>query len=253
MPLKKISIYIVLILCIQHSWSQEKPITINGLVKYDSVPLRDINVINKTTNLGTSSNEFGSFRMPVSKGDSIEFSAISWQNRVIVITENHLNTKSITVYLEPGYTELDEVEILQKMRLEFNNITVDERAELDIDDVSSKTPPDMQKYINPNQLTNGISLVSIYKALTKDLRNKRKSANDIQNEIALLKSEMPNTVLKLYGADFFTEWLLINPDEVNQFLDFCQDNGLGNYYKSDEIVVTDFLVKQSKAYLQLKE
>lgn len=249
----KILLFSIIIFAVQNAVAQKNIVNLKGLVKYNTLTLQDINIVNKKLNIGTSSNEFGAFEIPAAKGDSILFSSISFQNRTIVITDKHINEEAITVYLEPGFNELDEVEILQKMRLEFNNISVDQRAVLDNDDVSQKQAPSTYRTTLPNQFDNGLNLVGIYKALTKRFREQRLSANDKQNEINFIKSEMPTTVLKLYGVDFFTEWLHIAPDEVNRFLNYCQDNGLGNYYKSDEIVVKDFLVKQSIQFNQLKK
>ena len=233
--------------------AQKDIINLKGVVLYNTSNLGDINILNKQMNIGTASDEFGSFEIPAAKGDSILFSSISFQNRIIIVTDTHINEQKMTVYLEPGFNELDEVEILQKMRLEFNNIAVPQNATLDNDDVSQKQAPSTYRTTLPNQFDNGLNLIGIYQALTKGFRDKRLSENDRKNKIEHLKNEMPNTVLQLYGTKFFTDWLYINPDEVHEFLDFCQGNGLSRYYKSDEIVVKDFLVKQSIIFNNLKK
>lgn len=234
--------------------AQEKGVRLNGVVKYDDKPLENINIINKTISLGSASNVNGAFQITASKGDSIEFSSIEYQNRIIKITENHINNKFISVYLEPGFNELDEVEILQKMKLDFGNVAVQNRTHLDIDEMDLTKAPDATDISGYNtQLTNGMDLVGIYNLLTKKSRAKKKTENDIKNEIEFVKRELPNTLRATYGDDFFTEWLHIENDEIHQFLDFCQGKGLGELYNSDEIYIKDFLVKQSVVFNNLKE
>lgn len=233
-------------------YSQEKPVLLQGSVKYNTTNLPDINVINKTSNIGTSSNENGEFTISAKKGDSIMFSSLEYQNRAILITENHIINKSIIVYLEPGFNELDEVEILQKMRLEFNNVAVDRRTVLDTDAIDNYKAPDTDKYLNQGYMTNGASLIGIYNLLTKNSRARKRTENDEKNQIAHFKSELPTTLKKLYGVDFFTDWLYIPKNDVDLFLDYCQGNGLGDYYNSNEFVIKNFLVIQSGQFLKLK-
>jgi len=233
--------------------AQEKPILLDGTVKYNNLKIPNINVINMTSKIGTLSNQDGSFTISAIKGDSIMFSSLEYQNRTIVITDSHINNNAITVYLEPGFNELDEVEILQKIKLDFNNISVDRRTVLDNDLVTEYKAPNTDQYLNQGYMTNGMSLVGIYNLITKKSRAKKRTANDEKNQIEQFKIELPNTLKNLYGRDFFTDWLYIPPNEIDLFLDYCQENGMGDYYNSNEFVVKNFLVLQSNNYLALKK
>lgn len=252
---KKILIIIILIIFGGSLlYAQEERTILQGKVKYNDSYIQDINIINKTTQLGTASNSHGIFIIPAAKGDSILFSSLSYQNRTIVISEKHINEKSLIVYLEPGFNELDEVEILRKVRLEFNNVAVDQRTILDLDEISLNKAPDVQQTFDYNtQLTNGVSLVSIYNAVTKNARARKRSANDEKNYITHLKDEFSYKIKKEYGDKFFIEWLFIPNNEILLFLDFCQGKGLGELYESNEFIVKNFLVLQSNEYLNLKE
>lgn len=250
--IKKISFFVAYLFAISLS-AQEKPVLLEGKVKYNEMSIPDINVINKTSNIGTSSNENGEFKISAKLGDSITFSSIEYQNRIIAVTENHINNNAITVYLEPGFNELDEVEILQKMRLEFNNIALDRRAILDTDEIDKSAAPNLDQQMHQGYMTNGMSLIGIYNLLTKNSRARKRTANDEKNQIEHFKAELPNTLKKLYGVDFFTDWLYIPKDEVDLFLDYCQGNGLGEYYNSNEFVIKNFLVIQSNNYNKLKD
>jgi len=233
--------------------AQEKPVLLQGVVKYNTFTIPNINVINSSSKIGTSSDVNGTFSISAVKGDSIVFSSLEYQNRTIAISENHIKNKAITVYLEPGFNELDEVEILQKMRLDFNNVAVDNRTVLDNDQVSTYEAPNLDKQLHQGYMTNGMSLIGIYNLLTKKSRARKRTENDKNNEIANFKAELPNTLKKLYGIDFFTDWLYIPPEEVDLFLDYCQGNGLSEHYNSNEFVIKNFLVIQSNKYNDLKK
>lgn len=233
--------------------SQEETIKLEGTVKYNSKLLENINIINKTQKTGSVSNSKGQFAVYAVKGDSVEFSSLEYQNRTVEITQNHIDNKFIAVYLEPGFNELNEVEILQHMRLNVDNISVQQNTKLDIDEMDLAQAPDSKDLSGYNtQLTNGMDLVGIYNLLTKNKRAQKRTENDKQNEIAFIKEELPNTLRKTYGDDFFTDWLHIENDEIHKFLDFCQANGLGELYNSDEIYIKDFLIKQSVIFNQIK-
>lgn len=251
---KYISILTVLFICFTLKMNgQEERIKLKGNVKYNTTNLENINIINKAVKMGTASNADGIFEIIAAKGDSIEFSSIEYQNRTIVITENHINSKYIAVYLEPGFNELDEVEILQSMRLDVSKVPVQQRAQLDIDEMDLREAPDAKDLSGYNtQLTNGMDLIQIYSLLTKKSRAKKRSENDLKNEIEHIKQELPTTLKNAYGDDFFTEWLHIENDEIYEFLDFCQANGLGDFYKSEEIYIKDFLIKQSVNFNKTK-
>lgn len=257
MKLNRKKILVIIVLLIFGSgllYAQEERTILQGKVKYDKSELQDINIIDLATNIGIASNSHGIFIIPAAKGDSILFSSIAYQNRIIVITETHIKEKSLTVYLEPGFNELDEVEILRKVRLEFNNVAVDQRAILDFDEISVNEAPDVRQTFDYNtQLTNGVSLVSIYNAITKKARAKKRIDNDEKNYITQLKNEFPDKLKAEYGDKFFTEWLYIPSAEINLFLDFCQVDGLGELYESNEFIVKNFLVLQSNEYLKLKK
>jgi hypothetical protein len=255
MPLKiknSIKVFFLFAIVTLQINGQEKSVKLQGFVKYDSKVLANINIINETNKTGVASDSKGKFEIYASIGDSILFSSISFKNRKIKISETHIENKFITVYLEPGFNELDEVEILKKIRLDFGDVSLSQRAELDIDEMTNNEAPNMERQIDPNAKFQGMSLIGIYELLTKKNRAKKRNENDIKNEIEFLKKELPNTIKIAYGDDFFTDWLYIKNDQIYEFLDFCQSNGLGELYKSDEIYIKDFLIKQSKIFNKIK-
>lgn len=226
--------------------AQTKDHTIIGTLRHLDTLLPDINILNKTKSLGTSSDQQGRFKMLVSLGDSILFSSVAFQNRTIIVSENHINSRRMDVYLEPGLNELEAIELQQKIRLEVQKIAVPRGAVLDMDEMSSRTP-NAELFTNPTSYV-GVDFMNIIYGLTTKMRTKKRARKAMNMQIAALKSEFPEKIKLAYGKHFFTDVLRLKSDEIELFLDFCGGNGLTDYYDRPEIEIKDFLFKQVKRF-----
>lgn len=253
---KYILLLFILALAVLKLNAQNKPIKIQGFVKYDAVYLQDINIINKKSNFGASSDTNGSFTLYAKKGDSILFSSIVYEDRIIKISDTHINSKSISVYLEPDYYQLDEVMLDKKILLNSINIAVTKGTIFNNDKITNNKAPNARKLTDPNANAGGLNPIALFMMLTKKAHLKRK-ARKLEQKLELekikqLKIEFPTTIKNLYGDDFFKETLHISEDNIYLFLDYCEGNGLNDYYKSDEIVIKNFLIKQSRKFNSFK-
>ena len=237
----------VFIFSIQKTNAQEIRIKLEGIVKYDSIFLQDINILNKATNLGASSDNIGSFSMYAKEGDSILFSSIVYENRIIKISKTHLNSKKIIVYLEPDYYQLNEVMVEKKISIS-GNLAVTKGTIFDNDEISNRKAPNARKLTDPNAQAGGINPIAIFMMLTKKSRLKRKARKLELEEIKQLKIKFPTTIKNLYGNKFFKEALNIKADNIYLFLGYCEGNGLLELYNSNEIVIKNFLILQARKF-----
>ena len=250
---KTIFLFVIFAFIILKTNAQEnKLVKIEGAIKCDSIYLQDVNVLNKSINLGSSSNKNGRFSIYVKNGDSILFSSIVYENRIIKITNTHLESKSITVYLEPDYYQLDEVMLAKKIFINWRDAAVTKGTIFENDEISNSKAPDARKLTDPNANAGGLNPIALFMMLTKKSRLKRKSKKLEQKEIEHQKIEFPTKIKNLYGDEFFKEWLHISEDEIYLFLDYCEGNGLLELYNSNEIVIKNFLIKQSKKFNSIK-
>jgi hypothetical protein len=255
MKLKSKNIFVtiaILIFVYSNLLAQKKLVKLEGTVKSDSIVLQDINVINLTSNLGTSSDKYGNYTIYASIGDSILFSSIVYRRRIIKISKSHVESKTLIVYLEQGTNELDEVEIRQKIRLNFGKISVPKGTILDNDNITLKKAPNSRKFTDPTYGNSGVDFVEISKLLTNLIFQKRKARKDEEKDIKKQKQIFLENIFKNEGIDFFTVHLNIKEEEIYLFLAYCEDNGLSNFYKSDEFLIKNFIIKQSKNYHSLK-
>lgn len=228
--------------------AQNGAINLNGIVKHNDNYLQDINVLNKSTGNGSSSGKLGEFTIYASKGDSIHFSSLVYKGRTIIISERHINTKSMIVYLEPDFNELDEVMLDTKVYLSTINLAVTEGTIFNNDKVSSSKAPDARKFTDPNAQGGGINFISIFKQLTQKGRLKRKKRKLELKKIKLLKDEFSITLRNSYGDDFFNDSLYISKEKINLFLEYCNEKGLAELYNSDEFIIKNFLIKHAKIF-----
>ncbi len=246
-----LSSFLLLFLSI-NNYAQETTIKLNGIVRTDSIFLENINIINKTQNLGASSNSKGAFTIYTALGDSILFSSINYKNRIIKITDTHIINKTLIVYLEERNNELDEITLSSKIRLNFGKIDMQKGIVLDNSQNTYKKAPNSRRLTDPTYGNSGVNFISIFKLITKNLRKKRRDKKTQKDNTRRLINEFPEKLITKYKYDFFIEDLKIPQDQVYLFLDYCQDNGLKTYILSDEITIKNFLVKQSINYNKLK-
>lgn len=236
-----------------HLFAQKSLVKIEGVVKSDSIFLENINVLNLTQNFGASSNSKGTFTLFAKLGDSVIFSSISYTNRVIIISENHINEKKLLIFLEQDLNELDEILLTPKVRLNFGNIDVQKGIILNTTENSKKKGPDLRRMTDPTYGNTGVDFISIFKLITKNLRLKNKEKKAAQKENERLIEEFPDKLFSLYEANFFTEELNIPDDQIYLFLEYCQENGLSNHLNSNEFQIKNFLIVQSRKYTKIRE
>ncbi|MDO9136867.1 MAG: hypothetical protein Q7U21_03525, partial [Lutibacter sp.] len=197
-------------------------------------------------------DKYGNYTIYASIGDSILFSSIVYRRRIIKISKSHVESKNLIVYLEQGTNDLDEVEIRQKIRLNLGKISVPKGTFLDNDNITLKKAPNSRKFTDPTYGNSGVDFVEISKLLTNLIFQKRKARKDEEKDIKKQKQIFLENIFKNEGIDFFTVHLNIKEEEIYLFLAYCEDNGLSNFYKSDEFLIKNFIIKQSKNYHSLK-
>jgi hypothetical protein len=251
---KKLKITTLLFLLISmHLFAQKSLVKIEGVVKSDSIFLENINILNLTQNYGASSNSKGAFTLFAKLGDSVMFSSISYTNRVIKISETHINEKKLLIFLEQDLNELDEILLTPKVRLDFGNIDVQKGIILNTTENSKKKGPDLRRMTDPTYGNTGVDFISIFKLITKNLRLKNKEKKAAQKENERLIEEFPDKLFSLYEANFFTEELNIPDDQIYLFLEYCQENGLSNHLNSNEFQIKNFLIVESRKYNKIRE
>ncbi|HAI18938.1 MAG TPA: hypothetical protein DCM10_13430, partial [Xanthomarina gelatinilytica] len=87
-------------------------IEISGKVIVDSNDVEGLTVTNITSNRIAVTDFNGEFRIDVALNDKIKISALQYNTILVIVTDEILKSKQLTVFLDEHVTALDEVVIL---------------------------------------------------------------------------------------------------------------------------------------------
>ncbi|TVZ57384.1 hypothetical protein OD91_2705 [Lutibacter sp. Hel_I_33_5] len=246
--MKKTIIFIVVIIFSLSSVGQEKRKLIVGKVLLKNHTTSDIHVLNKNTNRGTIINEKGIFELPIKKGDSIYFSHINLNDKLIVITKEIISENNLNVQLSEKTHVLEEI-VLEKSKSIFY---------LDKEIMPHNLPIVNSESLNlPYANVTGKkdkSLVKIKSGFTVNLDgilnrlNGKYKQEKLAKEIALEDKRLLQ-IRKDYTDDFFITDLKIKKEYINQFLNFCIEKNIIYFFVNDnKIKLTHLLIKESEEF-----
>ena len=92
-----------------HLSAQNERVLILGEVENDTSSIENVHIVNLNSNIGTLSNAYGTYKIPVKLNDSILFSNIQYETKTLIITEEHLIGNPLKVSLKIKNNQLDEV------------------------------------------------------------------------------------------------------------------------------------------------
>jgi hypothetical protein len=229
-------------------FSQEKRKLINGKILFDKSITSDVHVINKNTNQGTISNDFGWFEIPVSIGDSLQFTHINLKAKICIVTKEVFSKRSLEIKLEENTYALEGF-TLEKPKSIFY---VDPQTIRPIN-VNAKTLN--LPYAN-NTAKKDYSVVKFRSGASVSLDNlinafngnnkRRKQLEKITKEDNVLSK-----IRKYFTDDFFITDLQIKKEHINPFLNYCHRKNIISYFnKNENIKVTRILMRESKTFPQ---
>ncbi|MDP5061322.1 MAG: carboxypeptidase-like regulatory domain-containing protein, partial [Maribacter sp.] len=180
--------------------------------------------LNLTSNRASITDENGYFSIPVRLLDTLEFSAIQYKKKIIVVSTAIYESKLISVGLEEALTELDEVTVTP---YNLSGNLLRDLPTLDLDPVVTastlglpnayvKIPTKAERELqaataNPimsmDALLNGIS------GRTKMLKN-RVERNNLYNRTERVRD--------FYADSVYVKQLSIPLDKIDDFLYYCE-------------------------------
>jgi len=226
-----------------------------------NVPLQDdaanIDILNKTTDKGTITNEIGEFQIFAAVGDELTFSGVQYEDFSIIINTTIFENKKMTVMLRDSNNTLEEV-VVSPYDLS-GNIFVDVQKvktidAIDLDNETKKAINTMegnytvgsqtteQKSIASDQLIEyGLDVANIFRTILKSVE---------QSKNHELPKNIDVTVRKMYDDDFFNEYLDIEKKKINEFIFFLEDEGLNTELLKEEnqLDFIQFLMDKSEEF-----
>jgi hypothetical protein len=228
--------------------AQEKRKLITGKAVLDSLSIVNVHIINKNTKIGTISNDNGLFEIPVHIGDTLFFSHLKYQDKLIIVNDKSIVNQKINIQLEEKTVILKEI-VLEKQRSIFYQdpeitsysgpIVNAKKLNLPYANTFAKEDKSIVKFSSGAS----ISLGNLISALNGNNRRER-----ILKEMALEDTYLEK-IRKHFTDDFFITDLKIEKVYINQFLNDCIDKNIIRIFKKEnKLEVLKLLMKESKLF-----
>ncbi|WP_420572237.1 carboxypeptidase-like regulatory domain-containing protein [Kordia sp.] len=247
---QKLLIFFLLISSILLAQEGERKI-LRGSVVYRNVKAVGVNIVNNTTSKGTTTDQKGEFEISVKKDDILIFSSVQYTIREIVITEKILTNNRLVVEVKEKIEQLDEVVISpenQEKFLDFQEKEIVKYKDYQFADDRYSTVKNEALGQTNFQGANIIGLVGmLIGSIFKGGKNKdKKEVRPIYERTSF------NEIRDRYKDEFFTKNLGIPEDKISLFLYYCDDQLPSEdiFLQKNEFLMIDFMVKQSKNYLE---
>ena len=233
-------------------------IEVNGRIIVDSPDIEGLTVFNASSNKGTITDEEGKFSILVTLNDRLEFSALQFENFVVVITQDIIDSNALTVVLVEEVNKLPEVIILPYGLT--GNLTVDAiRAKtfnpnldalyfgldnLDKIDFTDDYISAVRNTAMPdNRFYYAADAIKIIGLLVKPLFKSKKNRDE-----ATVASD--RDIVEKYSPEYLMDKLNIPKHQMNEFIYFVEDSGMDKTLLEDgkELQFLEYIIKKSKEF-----
>lgn len=262
----KTNLIILLLICLTSSdiISQSTNRTeITGTIIVDRNDKEGVTVFNSSSGKGTITDKDGKFTIEVALNDRIEFSALQFADFAVVITQQILDVKEITVFLIEQINKLDEVLILpynltgnlsfDAKNIELMNPNLDALyfglGNLDEFEFTPDHLTEIENIaINENRLVNGIDVVNVFGKLLIPIfksKNTKTEASPIYKK---------GSILDVYSKEYLSETLSIKDADVIEFVYYIEENNFDrSLLEPDrELDFLAFIKQQEKKFVKIK-
>lgn len=255
----KLFIFLILCFTVATAFPQDtNRILVYGKIVVDSVDVEGVTIFNKSANKGTITDVDGLFIIEVGLNDRVEVSALQFEKFVVIINEDIISSKMMTVFLIERINKLDEIVILPYGLT--GNLTVDIESvktfnpDLDAlyfgiqnmdeyeftDDYKSKV---VNLAMEEGRYYNGVDFVQIIGLLVKPIfSSKKKSIPNLSDSYQDLTTK--------YSLTYLEKNLDISEDKIDEFVDFVENKGFDKTLIEDgnELQFLEFLIEKSKLF-----
>ena len=245
------------------SAQNNKRIEISGKIVVDSDDLEGITVYNTSAKKGTLTDENGLFKINAGLNDVIEVRALQYQDFTVIIDENIMKTKKMTVFLVEEINKLDEVIILPYDLT--GNLMVD------IESVKTFNPDldaiyfglaNMNEYEFPddyksqvvniampgtgNNIPYGLNVIGLVELFLKPIFKSKENKNNNKTPIVSYDDFTDH-----YSNKFLVENFDIPADKVDAFINYIEDQGIDYSLLNSgkEFQFLEFISVKSKEFL----
>lgn len=235
---------------------EEKSVKISGKVNVSiNEEASGINVYNINNGLYTFTDEYGRFKITVKEDDELVFSSVQFQQFSVIITKSVIDKKELNIDVSAKANVLEEIVVKPNLtgdvRVDLKKVETQDMnysgsdwreviygSEYDIRQDEYNTAENSA--VDKGYLQHGINFVNIFKEIFA-VKNKQK---DSQPE------NMDVQIRKLYNDEFFSKYLNIKEESINDFVFFMEERGLNvdKMRSMNDLELIQFVIAESEDY-----
>ena len=241
-------------------------VQVEGRVIANDNEVENVTIFNTSSNLGTITDADGKFSISVGANDVLEISALQFEKMNVIISEDIIASKKLTIFVVERVNRLNEVLLLPyglsgnlKVDLEtvrtfnpdldaiyFGLGNIDEYEFPD----DSASGVENVAMLESHRLQYGVNFVGIFGMVAKEIFTGKKKKNKM-NKLSEI-SEENKTLIDVYSIAFLSDTFNIPENQVNAFITYVEKEGIDPalFDEGEEIHLMEFLVKQSEAFLK---
>ena len=236
------------LLVYQFTFSQtQKPL--KGVVSSENFLLYNVDVINKTSQKSTKTNEKGEFVIAVKANDSLLFYSKDFNLKRLKVSPKQLELNNLQVEMFKKAEELEEVVVEKVHNIELHKDKAYEKGKRDEIDVINSVEYIKKRTVYEGTIDNGMNLIGVAKKLVglfiKEKEPEKESPPEI--EFAVLAKN-------ICDQKFYLETLKLKPEEIDLFLQFCDADPKSKTVAKDNNILSmmDFLSAKNIEFQKLK-
>jgi len=257
--MKYLSLILVFLSLSVHA--QDQTVLIDGNVtnqKKDQ-DIEGIHVLNLTSLQATITKKDGTFQIRGKVNDTVIISSIQYKIQRIILNQEQVQLKKLTVFLEPNVTELDEVTV--KPHNLSGNLSRDLKENPSIYEkispsklglpnafVKPKTQTERRLY----EATSGSGIIPIFPIINAITGRTKKLKNQLKIE---RKEKALDATKEQFDTSIYSEYLKIPADRIDSFIYYCATDTafIAIQQTNDPLLMLELLRKKSSEYRKLHE
>ena len=255
-------VFTIFVLFLAYARAQDTK-TLQGKIYNHNEDVSGVSVINSSSQMGTVTDRYGTFSIPVQIGDTLIIRAVQFITEQVVISPPLFNNLYYETYLTPEVTDLGEIQISdQKLTGSLAKDSKEQQIQQDSVPGFENSPKPLSSeerrfhtattrpadQVGRKNLRFDISLDRIINAISgKTKRLKRHLA--ISEQTALV-----NQVRAYYSEDVFNNFG-VESAYINDFLSWSLESPQvrDSIIHRDRMEILEFLIRRKDEYLSLKD
>ncbi|WP_268848012.1 hypothetical protein [Flavobacterium aestivum] len=243
----KLLLVLFLFTC-QFSFSQTKKF-LTGVVSSENFLLYNVDVINKTSQKSTTTNENGEFIIAVKPNDSLFFYIKDFNLKKLKVSQKLIDQNNLQVEMLKKAELLEEVLVEKKQNLKLSKDKKYEQSKLDQYTTEKFDNNEGFQAMREGTFVNGLNFITLGKKFIDLFSKEKEPQKETTPEI-----EFAVLAKNICDQKFYLETLKLKPDEIDLFLQFCDADPKSKKVVKDNNVLSmmDFLTIKNREFKKLK-